>query len=67
MKTVSIVIKDGKVNLDFNGFSGHTCEDEEDTIRALYGKMGVKTDVEYSDNKRETEANGIAEREWNGS
>lgn len=67
MKTVSIVIKDGKVDLDFNGFSGHTCEDEEDAIRALYGKMGVKTNVEYSDNKRESEANGIAERERNGS
>ena len=67
MKTVSISIGEGKVNLDFNGFPGRTCEEEENTFRALYGKMGVKTDVEYSDNKRETEANGIAERERNGS
>jgi len=66
MKRVHIVIEAGKVNLDFNGFPGDTCSSEENMIRALYGKMGVTTDVEYSDNKREAELKGAAERERNG-
>ncbi|MFA6537065.1 MAG: hypothetical protein WCT18_01560 [Patescibacteria group bacterium] len=63
MKRVKIAIKGGTVNLDFDGFAGKTCSDEEDVIRALYGKMGVKNDVTFSDNKREEAPNGIAERE----
>jgi len=66
MKRVHIVIEAGKVNLDFNGFPGDACSSEENMIRALYGKMGVTTDVEYSDNKREAEFKGAAERERNG-
>jgi hypothetical protein len=66
MKRVHIVIEAGKVNLDFNGFPGDTCSSEENMIRSLYGKMGVETDVEYSDNKREAEFKGAAERERNG-
>lgn len=66
MKTIKAQIKSGKMNFDFDGFPGQTCSDEEDVIRTLLGKMGVKTDVEYSDNKREAEANGTAERERNG-
>jgi hypothetical protein len=66
MKRVHIVIEAGKVNLDFNGFPGDTCSSEENMIRALYEKMGVTTDVEYSDNKREAEFKGAAERERNG-
>ena len=65
MKRITAKIKGGKIHLDFNGFLGDTCSDEEDKIRILLGKMGVKTDVEYSDNKREAETNGIAERERN--
>lgn len=67
MKTISILIKDGKIDLDFNGFIGHACEHEENNLRALYGKMGVTTNVEHSDNKREAKANGVAEREQIGS
>lgn len=63
MKRVKVAINGGKVTLDFDGFANKTCSDEEDVIRTLYGKMGVKNDVEYSDNKREAEANGTAERE----
>ena len=63
MKRVKIAIKGGTVNLDFDGFAGKTCSDEEDVIRTLYGKMGVKNDVKFSDNKREEEAIGTAERE----
>jgi hypothetical protein len=66
MKRINVEIKNGKVNLDFEGFAGKTCANEEDVIRTLYGRMGVKTDVEHSDNKREAEANGTAERERNG-
>ena len=51
--------------MDFNGFLGDTCLTEENKIRVILVKMGVKTDVEYSDNKREGETNGIAERERN--
>lgn len=63
MKRISAVIKKGEVNLDFNGFPDETCSNEEDAIRILYGKLGVKTDVKHSDNKRETEVNGSAECE----
>lgn len=63
MKRVKVAIKNGKVNLDFDGFAGKTCSDEENAIRTLCGKMGVAHDVEYSDNKREEETNGTAERE----
>lgn len=62
MKIIKIEIKNGKINMDFDGFPGDTCSDEEDLIRALYAKMGVKTDVEYSDNKREREAEPVPER-----
>ena len=65
MKKISAGIKDGKINFDFNGFAGNACSAEEDKIRIFFKKMGVKTDVEYSDNKREAETNGIAERERN--
>jgi len=65
MKTIKVEIKAGKVNLDFDGFVGKACSDEETIIRTLYQKMGVNTDVD-SDNKREAEANGTAERERSG-
>lgn len=65
MRSIRAVIKNGKINLDFEGFAGDACSAEEDKIRILLGKMGVKTDVEYSDNKREATANGMAERERN--
>lgn len=62
MKRVRVGIKNGRVTLDFDGFADETCSDEEDVIRTLYEKMGVNNDVEYSDNKREAEANGTAEK-----
>jgi len=65
MKRISAEIKDGKINFDFNGFAGDACSAEEDKIRILFEKMGVKTDVGYSDNKREAMSNGTAERERN--
>jgi hypothetical protein len=63
MKHVKIEINGGVVDLDFTGFANRTCSQEEDVIRALYWKMGVNTNVEHSDNKREAEPNGAAERE----
>ena len=65
MKRITAKIKGRKIHLDFNGFLGDTCLTEENKIRVILVKMGVKTDVEYSDNKREGETNGIAERERN--
>ena len=65
MRRIKAEIKGGKIHLDFEGFAGNTCSTEEDKIRILLGKMGVRSDVEYSDNKREAEVNGTAERERN--
>ena len=62
MKITRIEIKNGRIHMDFDGFPDNTCSDEENLIRALYAKMGVKTDVEYSDNKREREAEPAPER-----
>lgn len=67
MKRISVYIKNGEVKLDFEGFAGETCTNEENVIRTLYGKMGVETNVKHSDNKRAAEANGAAERERNGN
>lgn len=63
MNKVSVIIKDGKLDFDFEGFPGNTCSDEEKIIRVLFEKVGVRTDVEHSDNKGEGEAGGIAESE----
>lgn len=64
MKKVKVVIeKDGRIKLDFDGFVGRRCQQEEDLIRLILEKGGVLTDVQFSDNKREAEANGTAERE----
>jgi hypothetical protein len=61
MRQIDIQIKDGKISIDFSGFEGRACEKEENAITAIFGSMGVTTDVEHSDNKREREANPIAE------
>lgn len=52
-KRISVEIRGGEIDLDFEGYHGNSCSEEEDKIRALYGAMGVKTDVKHSDNKRE--------------
>ena len=62
MKKIKAEVKNGKIILDFEGFAGDACSAEEDKIRIFLGKMGVRTNVEYSDNKREAETNGTAER-----
>ena len=62
MKKITAKITDGQILLDFDGFMGNACSDEEDLVRTLYAKMGVETDVK-SDNKKESETETIAERE----
>lgn len=62
MKKIKARIHKGKIHLDFEGFKGNECSDEEDLIRLLLAKLGVRTNVESSDNKREREAEEIARR-----
>jgi hypothetical protein len=63
MKKITVIIDKGKVNLDFHGFEGDACSAEENVIKVFYQKLGVNTDVEHSDNKREAEAETTAIRE----
>ncbi len=62
MKKVNAIIKDGKIELDFDGFVGNSCDQEEQAVRLLLGKMGIKTDVKESDRK-ERQTDNIAERD----
>lgn len=56
MKTITVQIgSDGKMTLDFSGFEGKTCENEEAAIRALLGRMGVVTGEEFK--RKEAERN----------
>lgn len=65
MRKVTAEIRNGEVKFDFDGFLGDTCQDEEDKIRFLLGRMGVQTDVQSDNRKREAEANSYAEQERN--
>ena len=67
MKTIETKIAKGKISVHFKGFTGNSCQLEEDSLRAFYGKMGVRTDVESSEKEKSTEANGIAERQRIGN
>ncbi|MFA6096347.1 MAG: hypothetical protein WC788_01820 [Candidatus Paceibacterota bacterium] len=46
MRKVAIRLKDGKIEMDFEGFPNKTCDYEELKIRSLLEKMGVETDVQ---------------------
>lgn len=54
-KEIKITITGNKIEFDFEGFEGKTCQQEEDLIRVLLGKMGVKTEIKHSDNKEAEE------------
>ena len=62
MKKIKITIGKGEDVLDFEGFVGQECSDEENKIRQCLGRMGVQNHVKYSDNKREAETDGGFER-----
>lgn len=51
MKKVAIRLKDGKIEMDFEGFPNQTCDNEELKIRSLLEKMGVETDVQNGKRK----------------
>ncbi len=63
MKTIRVIIDNGKMVLDFGGFEGDACSDEERAVRLLLSKIGVTTDAEEERKKAEQEPNGTAERE----
>ena len=63
MKKITAEIKNGEIFFDFDGFPGMSCQEEEDLIRLMLAKTGVSSNVKHSDNKREAETNGIAEKE----
>ncbi|NPA70776.1 MAG: hypothetical protein GXO26_08200 [Crenarchaeota archaeon] len=41
-RRIIIRIKDGKVDMDFQGFIGPSCFREHDKIRQILEKMGIK-------------------------
>ncbi len=47
MKSVKIVVKDGKIIIDFNGFIGNECFVEHEKIQQLLKNLGI----EYIDRK----------------
>ncbi|MBI1755234.1 hypothetical protein HY250_00160 [Candidatus Azambacteria bacterium] len=64
MRKIVVSVEKGKLSVDFfEGFPGDTCSDEEEVIRLLLAKMGVRTDVQQSDSKSEAEVQSHAERE----
>lgn len=63
MNKITVIIENGKINLDFEGFVGNVCEHEENATRLILGKMGVKTDVKKSERTEESQRNHITEQE----
>lgn len=63
MKKVTVSIVGKEINLDFEGFAGDSCSDEENAFRVFLEKMGVKTNVIHSDNKQEKETEFIPGKE----
>ncbi|MBU0649162.1 hypothetical protein KJ969_03655 [Patescibacteria group bacterium] len=63
MKKITVIIEDGKLDVEFDNFPGDTCSEEENVLRLLLAKMGMQTQVLHSDNKAEPQANHIAEIE----
>lgn len=63
MKKITVSIVGKEITLDFEGFAGDTCSDEENAFRIFLEKMGVRTNVKYSDNKQEKETEFIPEKE----
>jgi len=46
MKSVSIKIrKDGTIEIDFQGFTGSTCEIEFEKLKQLLESLGIKADL----------------------
>ena len=64
-KTVKIKILNGKIELDFDGFPGKTCKNEEIRFRALYEAVGIGAKVLKEDDKPDEEDNFVPEGEWN--
>lgn len=67
MKRIHLIVKKGKITIDFDGFQGNSCQNEENLFRLLMATGGIVTNVEHSDNKNEGELNGTAEREKLGN
>jgi len=59
---VYIEIKGGKVKMDFEGFSGGSCSNEEALIRFLLARLGLSMEISQSERK-ERQGNGTAEQE----
>lgn len=59
-KEIKIRIVGGKIEFDFEGFEGKTCQQEEDLIRVILGRMGVETEIKHSDNKEAEEERHVA-------
>ena len=59
MQKITMKVTDNNIHIDFDGFPGDTCSDEEDALLFFINIMGLKTNVKRSDNKQDKEKNGI--------
>jgi len=62
MKQVRVSVKNGKVEIDFEGFPNKACDTEELLLRSLFEKMGVVTNDKNS-KRKEREKEPIIEKE----
>lgn len=46
MKTIKVIVKDGKISTDLTGFEGASCMDAARRLQACLAALGVKLDVE---------------------
>ncbi len=64
MKTIKVMVKDGKISTDLSGFEGASCTDAARRLQACLAALGVKLDVEALSPKPKPEALGaVAETE----
>lgn len=52
MKMVKARVKNGKIEIDFEGFPDKTCDIEELMMRSILEKMGVETNDQYGERKK---------------
>ena len=58
MKTIKVIVKDGKISTDLSGFEGASCMDAARRLQACLAALGVKMDVEALSLKPKPEALG---------
>ncbi len=61
MRIIKVTIKDGKMQIDFEGFRGQSCFRERETIETLLQSLGISTQVENIRKKAEADVSETVE------